>query len=184
MRINTQAFWPIAEISSPHGIQGKLSIRSFSGEIHHLEQESLWVGRQADSIQCLTVESCQNHKQGVLIRFKTIDTMEKAEALVGSRVWLAAKDFAPLEPNEIYIKDLLGCQLCDGEGNVIGKVKGYLESSCQTVLQIEVQCESQKYELEIPFCSAYFGKFDSENKKLDIHDLKDYIEGMEVLPIP
>jgi 16S rRNA processing protein RimM len=57
-----------------------------------------------------------------IVRFDGIVTMNDAEALAGAELWLAASSVEPLPDRTFYRHDLVGCEVRDVHGSVLGRV--------------------------------------------------------------
>ena len=57
-----------------------------------------------------------------IISLEGVDSMNDAEALAGAELWIAAADVAPLPENTFYRHDLVGCDVQETNGTVIGRV--------------------------------------------------------------
>lgn len=59
-----------------------------------------------------------------VVRLAGIDTMNDAEALAGAEIWLPEAQLAPLPEGTFYRHDLVGCEVRDTGGAVLGRVTG------------------------------------------------------------
>ena len=55
----------------------------------------------------------------VVLHFAGVDSISAAEQLAGKEVVIPAETRMPLQPDEVYISDLVGCEVYDGE-QVVG----------------------------------------------------------------
>jgi 16S rRNA processing protein RimM len=72
------------------------------------------------------------HQGRPIVAFEGIDSMNDAEALANAELWVSALALPPLPPATYYRHDLVGCEVRDAEGNVVGRVtdvQGPLERS-------------------------------------------------------
>ncbi len=56
------------------------------------------------------------------MRFEGIDTMNEAEALAGAELWLRENELEPLPEGTFYRHDLVGCEVVDTHGALLGRV--------------------------------------------------------------
>jgi 16S rRNA processing protein RimM len=59
-----------------------------------------------------------------IVRFAGIETMNDAEALAGADLWLGEGEIAPLPAGTFYRHDLVGCEVRDAHGTMLGRVTG------------------------------------------------------------
>ena len=70
----------------------------------------------------LEIEELWPHKGWLILKFRGVDSISDAEALVRSEVQVPRSERAPLERGSTYVSDLIGCVLFDGERE-IGKIE-------------------------------------------------------------
>lgn len=84
-----------------------------------------------------------------IIALDGIDTMDDAESLAGTELWADADGMEPLPENTFYHHDLVGCEVVESCGRVVGMVtavEGPLERSHLLV-------ESARGEVMIPLAA-------------------------------
>jgi 16S rRNA processing protein RimM len=57
-----------------------------------------------------------------IVAFDGIETMNDAEALAGTELWIAAEGAGPLPEHTFYRHDLEGCEVVDRAGRAVGRV--------------------------------------------------------------
>jgi 16S rRNA processing protein RimM len=72
-----------------------------------------------------------------IVRFDGILTMNDAEALAGSELWLPESSVAPLPDRTFYRHDLVGCEVRDRDGRVLGRVTGVEGSIDRSYLVVD-----------------------------------------------
>jgi 16S rRNA processing protein RimM len=174
--LKTDSFFEAGKIGSPHGIKGEIKVLIYSEDPSHLLSiATWWVGPTKEQISLFHVLQCRPFKKGVLVALKGIQSVEEARRLQGWKVWLSDENLKPTKDGEVYLKDLPGASLIDERGKNRGTVSAVNHTGSQYILEIKLHSGEL---LDIPFCRTYFGKFDEENRKLDIQHLDEYIEGM------
>ena len=99
----------------------------------------------------LEIEELWPHKGWLILKFRGVDSISDAEALVHSEVQVPGSERAPLERGLTYVSDLIGCVLFDGERE-IGKIEDVQFSAGEAPLLIVRNGEK---EYEIPYAEAY-----------------------------
>ena len=64
------------------------------------------------------------HQGRPIVHLEGVDTMDDGEALAGAELRIAATALAPLPQGTYYRHDLVGCEVRDTAGVVIGRVTG------------------------------------------------------------
>ena len=86
------------------------------------------------------IESVWLHDGRPVLKFRGIDTISDAEALVGAEVRLPAAERMPLEEGEFYQADLIGCEVVEQpSGESLGEVTGWQEAGGPNLLQVRMQ---------------------------------------------
>jgi len=99
----------------------------------------------------LEIEGLWPHKGWLILKFRGVDSISDAEALLRSEVQVPRSERAPLETGVTYVSDLIGCVLFDGERE-IGKIEDVQFSAGEAPLLI---LRKGKKEYEIPYAEAY-----------------------------
>jgi 16S rRNA processing protein RimM len=109
------------------------------------------------------------HKGGVVMHFAGVDSISAAEKLAGIIVAIPRAERAALDPDEIYIGDLIGCMLVDVaavEPAVVGEIED-VDRSAGPVPLLVVRAAS-KSEILIPFAKEYLRRMDLEAKRVEM----------------
>lgn len=113
----------VGRVARAHGIRGHVIVNP---ETDFMEDRfkvgrTLHVGpaERAREHEILEVRFQQGRP---IVRFDRIATMNEAEALAGSDLWLPASSIAPLPDRTFYRHDLVGCEVRDIAGRVLGRV--------------------------------------------------------------
>jgi 16S rRNA processing protein RimM len=110
----------------------------------------------------LEVEEFWPHKNYLVLKFRGIDSISDAEALVGCELQVPEAERAKLDPGWTYVSDLVGCTVFDGDRE-IGQVHDVQFGAGEAPLLV-VRTGSQEY--EIPYAEAYLVQTDLERKKI------------------
>lgn len=62
------------------------------------------------------------HQGRPILTLDGIATMNDAEALAGAEVWMPSAEIAPLPDGTFYRHDLVGCEVREGSGELVGTV--------------------------------------------------------------
>ena len=138
---------------------------SFSGEWDHFTTLESVVLRTSSFERFYAVEGFQRRNEASpLIKFRKVDSCEKAKELSGAEILVSRECVAPLGDSEWYITDLIGLELVDPEGISCGRVAGVLET-CDDLLEIRQESEKVVF---IPFRQNFVGEPDIERGKIQL----------------
>ncbi len=100
-----------------------------------------------------------------IVSFEDIQTVDQANKLKGSDIYLPLDKLPKPGKNEFYWHDLLGCELIDEELGTLGTVEDVMETSGHHLLSFTYQGN----EVLFPFVKEFVKEFDLTTKKVQIH---------------
>lgn len=117
----------------------------------------------------MEVERTWMHGDHLIFKFKGIDTISDAEKLAGAEVSIPFEQRAELAEDEVYESDLIGCEVVDATGRVLGVVSDFQETGGAPLLEVKTPAGA---ELLIPFAKSICTKIDPDSKQIVV-DLPD-----------
>jgi len=120
--------------------------------------------------QELAVEDAWPHKGLVVLKFRGVDSISQAEALVGCEIQVPRAERLPLPAGEFYVSDLVGCVIFD-RGTEVGRIADVQFRSGDAPLLV-VKAGAKEH--LVPFAEAYLARVDVEGRRVDM----DLPEGM------
>ena len=79
------------------------------------------------------VSATRHHAHGLLMRFQGVDTPEKAGMLRNQRVYVRTADRPALPAGQFYHHELLGLEVIDEHGAVLGHLNEILQTGANDV---------------------------------------------------
>jgi len=159
-----EEFLTVGNIVNTHGVNGELKVMPLTSDISRFDYLKLiWLDINGKITEHF-VEKVRYHKDFVLLTLRGIDTMDKAAALKGCSVKVDRKHSRPLEDNEFFIADLIGCQVFEN-GVLLGTITDVLETGSNDVYVTE----GEKYgEILIPALEQVVRRVDVEKQQIDV----------------
>ena len=114
--------------------------------------------------QQLQVEDLWPHKGHLVLKFKGIDSISDAEALVGAELQVPRSQRAQLEAGWSYVSDLAGCKVFDGRREVGVVVDVNFGAGEAPLLEVR----AGKKMLAIPYAEVYLVKVDLAGKRIEM----------------
>lgn len=152
-----------AVVGSSFGIKGHNKLSLFSGSYSHLKKLDKVLLVKGKREITKEIEEIKKSGKDVLIKFKDIETLEKAKSLAGFTIYVKREDAAKLEKGEIYLSDLIGCFVTVNNEKV-GEIISYFEGPQAPLLEVKL---SDKKVL-IPYLKRYVGEADFINNTIEL----------------
>jgi 16S rRNA processing protein RimM len=149
----------VGRVTRPHAVRGEVRVLPYSGDPKQMLQYSrvlLAAADQGATPVLYKVERARMQKNSVVLQLEGCSSRDGAEQLVRSSVYVYPEDLPEPAENEFYLREFEGKILRTAEGQMVGKIIGFLADSPQTVLQ--VQGERQEY--LIPLAPAFLRNID------------------------
>lgn len=167
----------LARLKRPQGRKGELwadILTDFPEKF--AERKQLWLVPENSARSTLpqekTLANHWLHKGGVVLHFEGVSSINDAERLAGLIVAIPLEQRAPLDEDEAYIGDLIGCILIDvarNEPTSVGEIEG-VDRTAGPVPLLIVRGLTQKRgdEILIPFAKSYLRKIDIAGKRVEM----------------
>jgi len=112
------------------------------------------------------------HGDVLVFKFKGIDTISDAERLAGLDVAIPMEQRAPAPEGEYYQSDLVGCEVVDAAGRLLGVVEAWEETEGTPNLAVRA---TGGCEILIPFAKSICRKIDVAQRRIEV-SLPDGLE--------
>lgn len=160
----------IGQIVNVHGIKGEVKIYPYTDDVDHLcTLQQIFFDEALTQKQKIT--SCRVHKGMLIMKLKDMDTVEQAQKLRQTYLYIPRPEREALEEDEYYIEDLIGLQVVDIEDNPIGILTYVMSTGANDVYEVKTEDKGTIY---LPAIHQVIKKVDMEHRKM-------YVELMEGL---
>jgi 16S rRNA processing protein RimM len=125
----------------------------------------------------LRIKESKDHSDTLVATAHDINDRTAAESLRGARIFVPRSSFPTAGEGEYYWVDLIGLDVVNREGVVLGQVRDLMSTGPQTVLVIEASAEAEggkPIERMIPFVSAFVDGVDLPAKRITVDWQPDY----------
>lgn len=179
----------VGRIGEAWGLKGGFHVITYSASPEALFSSKRWYIKPAEkkyqtehSIQktCLLhIQQAKAHgTSGVVAIAKEVKDRDETLCLKHAGIYISRASFPTPEEDEYYWVDLIGCQVHNREGTLLGTVSNLLANGPQTTLVVEreetVEGKVLRQECLIPFVSAYVDEVDAPNKRMVVDWQLDY----------
>jgi len=171
----------VGRIADAWGIKGWFKVLPYSASPEALFSSKRWYLLPAEKgvktftgALKLAIKEAKEHSDTVVATAQDVDDRSAAEALRGARIFIARSSFPTAEKDEYYWVDLIGLDVVNREGVVLGSVKELLSTGAQTVLVMDCEQDGKPQERMIPFVAAYVDDVDLAARRITVDWQPDY----------
>ena len=163
----------VGRIGKPHGIRGEvtLDVRTDEPERRFAPGTTLRAGAPAGADRrpaSLTVARARWHQSTLLVTFEELDDRNAAEAARGTVLHATiGPDDMPEDPDEYYDHQLVGLDVVDLDGTLLGQVKALVHGSAQDLLTVRTP---DGRDTLVPFVSALVPEVDLDAGRIVVAD--------------
>ncbi len=113
----------VGKITKTHGLKGELKyLPHFSGPEFDLGSQRILLKHSELQDTEQEIEWVRGHGKKLIVKFRNCDSIEQAQTLAGSALYLNAGDLPPLPQGEYYWFEIEGLEVFDEDGNHFGRV--------------------------------------------------------------
>ena len=161
-----QEYFEIGQIVNTFGIKGFVKIVPFTDDLERFEElESVFVVKQKELIE-MQIEEVKYHKNLVLVKFKGIEDINMSEKYKGCYIKIKMENARKLPKDTYFIADLIGIDVYDEDGNLLGKVDDIFNNKSHDVYVIKDDLGKQ---ILLPSTKEVIRDVDVENNKIVVH---------------
>ncbi|WP_025063556.1 ribosome maturation factor RimM [Sulfitobacter guttiformis] len=164
----------VGTISGSYGVTGELRIKSFCAVPEDIESYSPLTDERGDREFMLAI--LRPIKNGFAARLPEISTKEDADALRGTKLYARREQLPSLPDDEYYHADLIGLEVYDTGGALLGRVKTVQNHGADDLLELQLTGTSTTTFL--PFTKSAVPTVDMATRRM----VADPPEG--ILPTP
>lgn len=163
----------VGRIGKPHGIRGEvtLDVRTDEPERRFAPGTTLRAEAPAGADRrpaSLTVARARWHQSTLLVTFEELTDRNAAEAARGTVLHATiGPDDMPEDPDEYYDHQLVGLDVVDLDGTLLGQVKALVHGSAQDLLTVRTP---DGRDTLVPFVSALVPEVDLDAGRIVVAD--------------
>ena len=113
----------VGRVARPHGLRGQIVVNPESDfpDQRFKPGQVLLVG-PPDRTEAREIREVRFHQGRPILALAGVETVEEAEALAGTELWVPQSTIEPLPAGTYYRHDLIGCEVRDSAGALLGRV--------------------------------------------------------------
>ena len=181
--------WPadaieVGRIGGAWGVKGWFKVQPFAADPQALFAARHWFIQPAESASpalaqaaplptplptSLEVVEAKEHAGSLVARSPAVVDRDGAQRLYGARVFVSRTSFPQASIDEFYWVDLIGLDVVNREGQVLGQVDGLIDTGPHSVLRVAPAPDAPPdAERLIPFVAAYIDDVSLAQRRIGV----------------
>ena len=155
----------VGRVAGHRGRQGELTVKDCGESADAwLSVGRVWIEREREG-RFFQVERSRSYGDRLVLKLQGIDDGNAAAQLRGSRMFVARVDAPALPEGVHYSADLVGMQVVDESGQVLGRVERLVETGGTDVLQVRMD---EDEELLIPLAREFVTQIAKAERRIEV----------------
>ena len=162
----------IGRIGKPHGVKGRVRI-SYYGDSPEILTSSPYVILKKDAeTYKFKVDSIFAHKKYYIASFEAVESFDDVHALIGARIFLPKRFLPPLDEDEYYWFELIGCRVITEDGAMVGVLSRIIATGNNDVYVVT----HGKKEVLIPATVEMIKSIDIRAKTIVVYSIEELMD--------
>ncbi len=154
----------LGRISGLFGVRGWVKIFSDTSPRENILKYRQWTLTRNGNSQIYSVKQGQRQGKGVVALLEGFDDRTAAEALVGAEISINRDQLKPLQADEYYWSDLIGCQVTNLQQELLGEVEDLMETGANDVMIVKQGGQERL----IPFIDPWVVEVDLDQQAITV----------------
>lgn len=131
-----QEKFQIGAITAGHGVRGEVKVFPTTDDPMKFKKIKKVILDTGKEELMMEIQSVKFFKNMVILKFKGYDNLNDVERFKGKTLWITREQAVPLDEDEYYKADLIGLEVDDETGKIIGKVTDVIETGANDVYEV------------------------------------------------
>lgn len=158
----------VGVITTTHGIRGEVKVFPTTDDVKRFEdlkQVILDTGKEQLELEITQVKFFKNL---VILKFKGIDNINDVEKYKGKGLFVTREHAVKCETDEYFIADLIGIEVVNEEGSLLGQITDVIQTGANDVYVIGAE---GKKDLLLPAIRDCIRNVDMEHRQMQVYVL-------------
>ncbi len=153
------------------GVKGWLKVFSYTRPRNNIGQYKRWLlvahspkktpkrnpiqkqdgASQFVSATSVSIKNCKEQGQNIVANIDGINYRDEAESVFGLEIYIEKSQLKPLQEGEFYWSDMIGCEVSNLQGELLGNVSSMMETGANDVLVVHQVQDNETVEHLIPY---------------------------------
>lgn len=154
----------IGEVLKPQGIRGEVKVKPYAADTDAFHDWKTLYLLHGNTYEPITATCSRVHDGFAYLTLGDCRSMDDAEKLRGEKLYIDRAHALPLEEDEVYISDLVGCVAVDETGVELGQLMDVLQHGAVDVYVFR----GAKGEWMAPALKAVFPTVDVAARRIQV----------------
>jgi 16S rRNA processing protein RimM len=160
----------VGRLGAAHGVRGWMRVQSFTDPPQRLFEWRRWsLQAESGATREATLLEARPQGNGWIARLEGVDERDAASRLAGSLVLVGREELGPTSEREHYRADLVGFDVRNLEGALLGVVDHFIDTPGNAVMVIR-----GAREYLVPVTAQHLQKVDAVNRSLIVDWPEDF----------
>ncbi len=167
----------VGRVGEAYGLKGGLHLIPYSNDAAALQAAHEWwlQGPGKLPLRSVDVLHAKPHGGGLTAQLVGLADRDQAEKLKGASVFVPRSRFPALSDDEYYWTDLVGLEVVNVDGVVLGTVTGLTETGAHPLLEVAEQgADGEAVQRLVPFVGVHVKSVDREARCITVDWGVDY----------
>jgi len=161
----------MGRIVGSFGVKGWLKVKPFSDRPGALADHDVWAVLTAGEWREMDLEDFEVDSKGPVAKLAGCEGREAADALKGAEVAVLREALAEAEEGSLYQVDLVGLEVVEEDGSLLGRVEGFFEAGDTSVMVVAGEGGRERL---IPFVDDFVKSVDRDARRVTVDWKPDY----------
>ncbi|MGA8050462.1 MAG: ribosome maturation factor RimM [Burkholderiales bacterium] len=150
----------MGRVAGNYGVRGWIRVKPYSAVPEALAGHATWRIGAVD----FAVEETRLHSGSLLAKLAGVGTREQALQLKGEKVVVPRTALPEPEAGQYYWADLVGLEVVNSQGSVLGVVQGLFSNGAHDVMELAGDRSTRL----VPFLPAVVRRVDLEARRIEV----------------
>lgn len=137
--MDREACFQLGYVLKTHGVQGEVTfVLDVDEPDEYTELDSVFIEMNGKLVPFF-IESIQIQKDRAIVRLEDVNSLQKAENVVGSSLYLPLDNLPDLDEDQFYFHEIVGYQVVDEKQGKLGMVENVYELPRQDLIAMRYQ---------------------------------------------
>jgi len=161
----------MGRIVGSFGVKGWLKVKPFSAAPDALSNHDRWAVHAGGEWREMDLEDFEVHSKGPVAKLVGCDVREAADSLKGADVAIPREALTQAEQGSLYQVDLLGLEVVEEDGSLLGRIDGFFEAGDTSVMVVAGEGGRERL---IPFVDDFVKSVDRDAGRVTVDWKADY----------